>query len=347
VPGQEDSIRSEGFNLFCCTPTNRQRTLAVPLTLDISKSQLVRYLLDHGEVTLSARAFALSKADHERICEAAFQYYLCGLPDAKAGCRAAIEIMEGTSRNPRKGAPWAVAQENERIRMEAEMRAHAARYAGGRPLSKREVMDGMGEALKPLLPGFRYYRSRFQFRRPHANGTSYVDMKPGAVRLEFGVQQRQVEQARADLFDATWQPSKFSPETIFTGSTSMRPDSPSWSYRGEVLWPISGSYGLERASTEAASFVNEIVVPYLQVHEEPAAIRETILHDPRRGHTSGFWSDHTTVFAIDNLLGQRGWLDEDLEHYRHYYKGPPASKELERHYKMAKKNWGTTSSSMT
>jgi hypothetical protein len=321
--------------------------LAVPLTLDISKSQLIRYLLDHGEVALSARAFALSEADHERICVAAFQYYLCGLPDAKAGCRAAIEIMEGKSRNPRKGEPWAVAQENERIRMQAEMRAHEARYAGGRPLSKQEIMNGMGETLKALLPGFRYYKSRLQFRRPHANGTSYVGMNTGTVGLTFGVQQRQIEQARADLFDATWKPSIYSPTTIFTGSTSMQPDSPSWSYCGEVRWPISGSHGLERASNEAASFVNEIVLPYLRVHEEPAAIRETILHDPRRGLTSGFWSPHTTVFAIDNLLGQRSWLDEDLEHYRHYYKGPPASKELERHYKMAKKNWGTTSSSMT
>jgi hypothetical protein len=319
----------------------------VPLTLDISKSQLIRYLLDHGEVALSARAFALSEADHERICAAAFQYYICDLPDAKAACRAAIEIMEGKSRNPRKGELWAVAQKNERIRKEAEMQAHEARYAGGRPLSKRDIMNGMGETLKALLPGFRYYKSRLQFRRPLANGTSYVDLKPGTVRLCFGVQQRQIEQARADLFDATWTPSIYSPETIFTGSTSVQPDSPSWPYRGEVLWPISGSHGLERASKEAASFVNEIVLPYLQVHEEPAAIRETILHDPQRGHTSGFWSRHTTVFAIDNLLGQRGWLDEDLEHYRRYYRGPPASEELEHHYKMAKKNWGKTSSSMT
>jgi hypothetical protein len=87
--------------------------------------------------------------------------------------------------------------------------------------------------------------------------------------------------------------------------------------------------------------------PYLQSHEEPAAIRKTELLKPERGGGSGFWGPHTTVFAIDNLLGQRRWLDEDLEHYRQYYQGGPYGKELPRHYKMAKKNWDATSSSMT
>jgi hypothetical protein len=248
--------------------------------------------------------------------------------------------MEGTSRGPAKEGSWAAAKEAD----DARRRAREAAYAGGIPLNARGVRHHLGEALISHLPGFRYFKSHGQFRRPFANGTSYVQIwhEIGSHYLSFGITHRLIEEIRARLFDRSWKTIPSRDDTISVSSKYIHPTSGRWHYRIEASWPISGTQGAARAMNEIVPFLHEIVFPYLQIHEDPAAIRETELLRPERGGGSGFWSEHTTVFAIDNLLGQRRWLDEDHEHYRRYYQGPPVSKELERHYKMAKKNWDKT-----
>ncbi|HEY4169882.1 MAG TPA: hypothetical protein VGM96_24030 [Reyranella sp.] len=341
VPGQEATIRSEEFNPFWCTSLET----IVGWQLLVTRHRLARCLLAHGEADLSARAFAVSAADLDRISEAGGHFAAHGLPATAAICRAAIEVMEGEPRSPRKGGSWASVQKA----YEVGRRAREASYAGGVELNARGVRYHLGEALIPHLPDFRYFKSHGQFRRPFANGTSYIEIwhEIGSHYLSFGINHRLIEEIRSRLFDKTWRTKPWRNDTIFMSSKYMFPASPHWHYRIEASWPISGTQGVTRAMNEIAPFLDEIVFPYLEMHEDPAAIRETELRRPERGGGSGFWSPHTTVFAIDNLLGQRDWLDEDLEHYRHYYQGPPASKELERHYKMAKKNWGKTSSSVT
>jgi hypothetical protein len=252
--------------------------------------------------------------------------------------------MEGKPRAPAKGGSWAAVEQADEVRR----LAREAAYAGGVALNARGVRQCLGEALVPFLPDFRYFKSHGQFRKPFANGTSYIEIchAIGSHYLSFGVTHRLIEEVRARLFDKNWKTKQWRNDTIFMSSNYMYPASPHWHYRIQASWPISGTQGVARAMNEIVPFLEEIVFPYLQIHEEPVAIRQTELFRPERGGGSGFWSAHTTVFAIDNLLGQRRWLDQDLEHYRHYYQGPPVSKELERHYKLAKKNWATALSSM-
>jgi hypothetical protein len=314
--------------------------------LVVTRDRLIRCLLAHGEIDLSARAFAVSAPDLERIDEASTRYAAHGLPGSAAICRAAIEVMEGTSRGPAKGVSWAAVEQAD----EAQRVAREAAFSGGTPLNAREVRHRLGETLIPLLPGFRYFKSHGQFRKAFANGTSYVQLwhEIGYHFLSFGIQHRLIEEVRSRLFDPTWKPRKWRADTISMSSKYMFPTSPRWHYRIEASWPISGLQGVTRAINEIGPFLNDIVFPYLKTHEEPVAIRKTELLRPWRGGTSGFWSPDTTVFAIDVLLGERRWLEEDFEHYRRYYGGHgPYGQALESHYEAAQKNWNAISSSVT
>jgi hypothetical protein len=337
VPGQGVTICSEEFEQLCCICLET----IVDWPLLVTRHRLARCLLAHGEVALSARTFAVSAAELDRISEAGRHFAAHGLPATGAICRAAIEVMEGASRGPAKEGSWAAVEYAD----EARRRARMAAYGGGVPLNARGVRHRLGEALIPHLPGFRYFKSHGQFRRPFAKGTSYIQIwhEIGDHYLSFGITHRLIEEIRSHLFDTNWKPKQWRVDTIGMSSKYMYPASPRWHYRIEASWPISGTQGIARAMKEIVPLLDEVVFPYLQTHEEPVAIRDTELLRPERGGGSGFWSPHTTVFAIDSLLGQRRWLDEDLEHYRQYYQGGPAGKELERHYKMAKKNWDKTS----
>jgi hypothetical protein len=136
-----------------------------------------------------------------------------------------------------------------------------------------------------------------------------------------------VEGAFARVFDPDRKLGKSSPTTIFDESKYHRVD-----------WPISGSYGLELAAAGMRAFVSDVVLPYLRTHEEPEAIRSTILYD--RGHTPWSWPPHVTVFTVDALLGQRGWLDDDFAHYDRFYEADHGFRDsLGGHYETAKKNW--------
>jgi hypothetical protein len=294
----------------------------------ISRARLSQYLRAYDEIALSVRALTLPTAQHEEICELTVKYALWGIPLYRAAALAAVYVLEGQRRELKLHRPLGI--ESSEPHVEEDISARLAEYSLGRSLKKREVFDGVAEMITPLLHGFRYYRSYGQFRRPFANGMAFVQLCSHRWLFKgftYGIHHRPVEEAFARLLDPERKLHKWSPITIFDESKYHNVD-----------WPISGSHGLELAAEGMKTFVHDIVLPHLRSNEEPEAIRKTILYAD--GCTPWTWGRHATVFAVDALLGQRSWLEDDFDHYRRYYKaGSPAAEDLNRDYEIARKNW--------
>lgn len=283
--------------------------------LVISKEDLARNLLAYGEAAAAERVRHLSAEQLQRVYQIAFKHALARMHFLQAGCLAAIEVIEGAPRAlKRKRRVWADAPEiacepNPRF---AEIQRRFQRYAGGRRVRKQEILNDLGESLAPCLPGFRYYRTRAQFRQLFADGVSIVGLEygHGVLSLRFGVTHDRVEEVRGRLFALAWKGSRPFPVTMSKLTTNMGPSSPHWLYPTECRWPISGSDGLALASREIAEFVEAVVLPYVISHREPAAVRQTLLNFPGRAD-SWMHRIETTVFAVDYLLSRRDWLDQD------------------------------------
>lgn len=280
----------------------------------IKKEDLARNLLAYGEEVASAQVPAMSTEDYQRVCEIGFRHALTGMNLIKAACLAAVEVLEGKPRElNRNRRIWTDAPEPcEPDPIHAAIAKRFEEYSGGKPLRKKEVVDGVSAALASVLVGFRYYRSKLQFRKLFIDGSSYVGLEYGhaTLALRFGVYHRGVEEARARLFDSLLSSGVALSPTISKFSYNMGPNSPHWKHSVEATWPITGSEGLERASHEIVDFVNDVVLPYVTLHQDPAMIRDTLLTAP--GHTDQRGAQEgTTVFAIDHLLGRRDWLEED------------------------------------
>lgn len=304
----------------------------------VSRSQLARSLWAYDEIALSVRALASSDATHDRICDLTVKYRLYGIPSYRAAPLAAVVVLEGRRRALKRQRPLGLDKTEPEIGAERENKlARQAEYSLGRSLKKREVFDGVAEMITPLLPGFRYYRSYGRYLRSFANGTAFVDLcsfHSQFYGFQYGIHHRLVERTFARVFDPDRELGKCSPMTIFDHS-----------HFHDVDWPISGSHGLELAAEGMRAFVGDVVFPYLRTHKEPEAIRKTILYED--GNTPWNSPPHATVFAVDALLGQRGWLDDDFGHYNRYYKAGRLRDSLGGHYETAKKNWDAVTPSGT
>jgi hypothetical protein len=287
--------------------------------LVIPKEDLARNLIAYGEEAVSAQLSSMSPEDYRRVCEIGFRHALSGMMLLKAGCLAAIEVVEGRPRElKRKRRDWtsvppAAYEPDPRF---VAIRKRFEQYGAGTRLRKPEVLSGVFDRLRDRLPDFRYFRSHHHFRRPFAGGTSFIglDYAHGSLALRFGVRHEGIEATRVRLFEPKWTPPKLSPTTISKFSINMGPSSPHWTYPTETTWPISGSEGLERASPEIAAFIDEVVLPYVTAHQDPATIRDTLLNHP--GHADQWVWDGVLVFSLDCFLRRRDWLDADHERLR-------------------------------
>ena len=262
----------------------------------------------------------------------------------KAGCLAAIEVMEGAPRELRRQRrDWsdvpAALLEPDPIAVEVHKRSE--RYAGGDKVRKKEILATASRTLSTLLRDFRYYASFGQFRGPFDDGTSYVTLSyaKGVLALRFGVHHNRVESLKQRLFGiAIGKPQHF-PTTISKFSYNMGPRSPHWPYPTEATWPISGTEGLALATNEIKAFVQETVLPYVLMHREPLAIRSTLLNEP--GRADGWFPVDATIFAIDFLCRQREWVGDDYRILRERYAKFAQTKrdELEKRYETTTTRW--------
>lgn len=284
--------------------------------LVVSRRDLAINLASYGEPEASARVREMPEAAYERVCQIGFKHALTGMHLMKAGCLAAIEVMEGAPRELRRQRrDWsdvpAALLEPDPIALEVHKRFE--RYAGGERVRKKEILQTISRKLAPVLNDFRYYMSAEQFRGPFTDGTSYIALSyaKGVLAIRFGVHHEKIESLKHGLFSIAVGSAQHFPTTISKFSYNMGPRSPHWPHPTEATWPISGSEGLTLAGKEIKAFVLETVVPYVLMHREPFAIRSTLLHEPGRADVS--FPIGATIFAIDFLCRKRDWVTEDYK----------------------------------
>ncbi len=311
--------------------------------LIISRKDLAANLAAYGEASASAKVADLTPFDYERICKIGFDHSLEGEKLLRAACIAAIEVIEGKPRDLRR---------NRRVNHDVppELREPDPRhlaidqwidaYSEGEFVKKEEIFEALSVVVAPELPGYRYYRSYSHFRGKNPAGTSYVGFERGhaIVSLRFGVTLADVEHIKRKLFDTPIYGSGHVARTISKYSVNIGPNSKHWQHPVPAQWPIIGSDGLIRACSEVASFVRQIVVPYLQRHQDPANIRDTLLSAPGRADQ---FAPAETVFATDYLFRRRDWLDADFLLLQHRFNAHPADvrEKVQKCYSVAANRW--------
>src|SRR5258706_7025328 len=161
----------------------------------------------------------MPEAAYERVCQIGFKHALTGMHLMKAGCLAAIEVMEGAPRELRRQRrDWsdvpAALLEPDPIALEVHKRFE--RYAGGERVRKKEILQAIARTLAPVLRDFHYHTSTGQFRGPFADGISYVALSyaKGVLAIRFGVHHERIESLKHRLFGiAIGSPQHF-PTTI-------------------------------------------------------------------------------------------------------------------------------------
>lgn len=186
-------------------------------------------------------------------------------------------------------------------------------YSGGEPIGKAEILSAVSDALGPMLPGYRYLRTRGVFRLPDAIADQYVviERAKGILSLRFGLTQHAVERAREALFGPLTVRVQHTPLTISMYTANMGPHSRGWYLPYRVQWPVLGRDGLTLAVPEITAFVEETVLPYLTQHRSPEAIRSTYLETPR--HSDFYFFSEQIVFAVDHILGSKERLELDRD----------------------------------
>jgi hypothetical protein len=312
--------------------------------LFVSRRDLAINLASYGEHEASARIREMPEAAYERVCQIGFKHALTGMHWMKAGCLAAIEVMEGAPRElQRQRRDWSdvppALLEPDPIAVEVHERFE--RYASGDKVRKKEILEAVSKALAAVLKNFRYYTSAGQFRGPFDEGTSYVTLSyaKGVLAVRFGVHHNRVESLKHRLFGIAIGNPQYFPTTISKFSYNMGPRSPLWPYPTEATWPISGSEDLALATKEIKAFVRETVLPYVFMHREPLAIRSTLLNEPDRA--DGWFPIDATIFAVDFLCRKREWVSDDYRILQERYAKFAQTKrdELEKRYETITTRW--------
>lgn len=187
----------------------------------------------------------------------------------------------------------------------------AEAYSGGEPVAKSEIYAAVSGCLAPVLPGYRYLRSMGIFHLPDATADHYLalDRTKGILTVRFGLTHHLVEEARRLIFGPTTVRLKNKPLTISMYSWNMGPHSKGWHLPYRVQWPILGEQGLSKAIPEIRAFVEGTVLPYLERHRRPEAIRETYLLKP--GQADFYFLSEQIIFAVDHVLKRMDWLKTD------------------------------------
>ena len=312
--------------------------------LVISRRDLAINLASYGEPEASARIMEMPNAAYERVCQIGFKHALTGMHLMKAGCLAAIEVMEGAPRQLKRARrDWGNVPQGllEPDPIAVAVHQQFKRYAGGERVLKKEVVAAVGQTLAPVLKDFRYYKSSGQFRGAFDGGISYITLEYSkmVLALRFGVRHEKIESLKSHLFGLdTSTPANF-PSTISKYSYNMGLRSLHWPYPTETTWPISGSEGLTLACGEIKAFVLDTVVPYVLMHREPLAVRSTLLHEPGRADT--WFPIDATIFAIDFLCQKRDWVTQDYEVLRERYAkfAQPIRDEFESRQETIQRKW--------
>lgn len=314
--------------------------------LVIGRKDLASNLFAYGEAQAAADIDSLPEGALKRIGEIGFRHALDGKHFLLAGCLAAIEAIEGKPRAlKRKRRDWSAVPAELRKpdpRIE-EIDAWVESYSTGEAVKKAEVIGAVSAALQKALPTFRFLKTHAQFRRPFDGGTAFIGLERGhgILYLRFGLAIDRVERTRASLYGSPSARAIPYVRTISAYSANIGPHSKHWPCEVRPAWPILGSEGIAKACPEIVSFTLDVVLPYLEEHEDPLNVRRTLLTLPGKALEH---SPARTLFTIDHMLREREWLESDFNVLRERAKShvPSLQEQLVKDYELVTTHWDET-----
>ena len=297
------------------------------IRLILNRNDIAANLQAYGELDVASRILALSDAQYESLSEIGGTLALDGKKLAEAACLAAIKVVEGIDRPLRnKKRNWSLVEPRfqEPDPLLAEVTQWFARYSGGGALSTAELVEFVKTAVAPLVPDFKYLKSKRYFRKKTIYGFQQIAIEPHRTGLSFrfGVRHDAVEVCEDKIRKR--KPSKYSKDlpTISKWSYNIGPKNRYWKYHIFPCWPIGGRDGLAIALPEIERIIEEIVLPFLETHAHIDSVRDTFLDESRRADEQAFAQ---TVFAIDVVTGRSDRLDEDARRMSHMFLNFPES----------------------
>jgi hypothetical protein len=170
--------------------------------------------------------------------------------------------------------------------------------------------------LSRLLPdGFRYFKSYHHFRRQFSGGLSYLSVNAvthnqSVYYLAFylGVRIDALERCIKSLWGDDARLNHYD-RSIWCYTVNISPSSPHWSFPISGQWAFQNLDDLSGDEVGISTFVKELAIPYLILHERQGAIREMLLEYP--GHAQNPYP-YEQILAVDLIEDKNVSLEGDL-----------------------------------
>lgn len=183
-------------------------------------------------------------------------------------------------------------------------------------LTTEALTQAAREIVARQLPeSFRYYKSFAHFRHPFPGGCSYITINAVTHDRSFyhlafylAVRHDAVESLIRTIRGRDTKLDHYS-RSIWCYTVNIGPTSPHWYYPIPGWWTFQQDADFEAASADVATFINDLALPYVNKHQDPRAIRQTLLEEP--GHAQNM-APYEQVLAIDRLFGEEERADADL-----------------------------------
>jgi hypothetical protein len=182
-------------------------------------------------------------------------------------------------------------------------------------LTTKGLTEAARAIVQPLLPeSFRYLRSKSEFQCRFDGGMSFITInatspRRGVCSLAFylAVSHLGIENCICEIRGK--EPSAGYPHSIWSYTMNIAPASKHWSSAVPGSWLFADPGEISAAESQIRSFITEIALPYVQQHQNPAAIRMTLLEQP--GHAQNLMP-YQQILAVDRLLGLHAQASGDL-----------------------------------
>jgi hypothetical protein len=98
-------------------------------------------------------------------------------------------------------------------------------------------------------------------------------------------------------------------QTIWNYTVNIGPTSPHWQFPIRGTWTLGTLEEFDGVSMEISRFVQELALPFLDEHQDPLALRRTLVETP--GHATNIWP-YRQILAIDRLYGSLAQTESDI-----------------------------------
>jgi hypothetical protein len=182
-------------------------------------------------------------------------------------------------------------------------------------LTTKGVAEAVRGMLQPLLPqSFRYRRSQSEFHAPFAHGTSFMTISVTSpsrglcsLALYLAVSHHEIQKCIREILGKG--PVSEDGHSIWCNTTNIGPSSVRWTRDVAGSWVFGDWADVVAAEPQVRRLISEVALPYVQQHQDPAAIRITLLERP--GHAQNL-APYQQILAVDRLFGSPAQATEDL-----------------------------------